>query len=191
MLDPEKRERKREYMARYKRRPEVQDRLRIQNAEGHHRTPKQESELRGPELLTFTRLKTYGLTFYDYIDMKVKQNNSCFLCSASFDRKCPHLDHCLKTGVLRGLLCSSCNARLGKYKEDIVKLRSIADRMSEQADLLRRYAVYIETQGKAPIFERKAPMDEGVPPITDDQEIGGLTKLEKLEKTGELGENEA
>lgn len=37
------------------------------------------------------------------------------------------VDHCHKTGVNRGLLCSSCNIGLGYFKDSPETLRSAAD----------------------------------------------------------------
>lgn len=57
----------------------------------------------------------YGLTSYDLKVILEKQSNLCKLCNL---KKTLVIDHCHKTGVVRGLLCTSCNTALGKFKDD-------------------------------------------------------------------------
>lgn len=47
--------------------------------------------------------------------MLEKQNGKCCLC----DNEPTDLDHCHKTGIHRGLLCSSCNLRVGTIERDL------------------------------------------------------------------------
>lgn len=48
----------------------------------------------------------------------------CMICALSFDNKLKLVDHCHATGVVRGLLCFSCNTALGHFKDDIDVLKS-------------------------------------------------------------------
>ena len=59
----------------------------------------------------------YGLDYDDYLGMIDSQNNQCFICGKEFD-KTPFIDHCHKTGKVRGLLCPACNTGLGVFKDD-------------------------------------------------------------------------
>ena len=58
--------------------------------------------------------KKYGITDEDYAEMLKSQKGKCAICGAGepgtkkFD-----VDHCHVTGVVRGLLCTSCNRMLG------------------------------------------------------------------------------
>lgn len=57
----------------------------------------------------------------DYEAMLEKQNGVCAICGSSdvanVSRKHFHIDHCHKTGVVRGLLCGRCNVMLGMSKD--------------------------------------------------------------------------
>ncbi len=84
----------------------------------------------------------YGLTPADYQDMLVAQGGGCAICgiaqSQIWKENWNHpleVDHCHDTGKVRGLLCSSCNVSLGRFKHD--------------PDLLRRAAEYVE-RGRLP-----------------------------------------
>ena len=80
-----------------------------------------------PEKKRDQRLRRfYGLTQEDYQRMHDEQGGKCALCgSIDPGRKRPPtkwgigvlaIDHCHKTGRVRGLLCHPCNARLGSYE---------------------------------------------------------------------------
>ena len=62
-----------------------------------------------------SRFRRYGITQIAYDEIIKRQKNACALCERSFetfDSKQIHIDHCHKTGVVRGLLCSHCNASI-------------------------------------------------------------------------------
>lgn len=73
-------------------------------------------------LRQYKLLKRFGLTADQYDDMLKQQNNCCAVCRRNLDSSCreliPHVDHCHKTGVVRGLLCTTCNAGLGMFKDN-------------------------------------------------------------------------
>jgi len=62
--------------------------------------------------------KTYNLTLEEYNEMVSEQNNQCLLCfqepSDVYGRLV--VDHCHKTGKVRGLLCRMCNIHLSKIE---------------------------------------------------------------------------
>jgi hypothetical protein len=71
------------------------------------------------------RLKTYGITQEMYDFLKQRQNNSCGICGRMFiDKTSPQIDHCHKTGKVRGLLCWNCNIRLGYLENEIFQAQS-------------------------------------------------------------------
>lgn len=80
-----------------------------------------------------TLLKSmYGITIDDYEAMIAKQNNRCAICSHEFEiggdsRKRPCVDHCHKSGDVRGILCSNCNTGIGYFSEDPAVLKAASD----------------------------------------------------------------
>jgi len=66
--------------------------------------------------------RAYGLDFKDYEKMLEAQNGVCAICSSPppNNRKTRlAIDHCHKTGKVRGLLCDKCNRSIGLLKDDV------------------------------------------------------------------------
>lgn len=57
----------------------------------------------------------YGMTLDKYDDLAKSQNYKCKIC---FEHKKLFVDHCHKTKVVRGLLCSHCNLAIGLFFDD-------------------------------------------------------------------------
>lgn len=53
----------------------------------------------------------------DYLTIKARQNGKCAICGIIPLRRLS-VDHCHKTGKIRGLLCHYCNTALGMFKDD-------------------------------------------------------------------------
>lgn len=65
----------------------------------------------------------YGLTVEEYDVLLEKQGRGCAVCG-SLDSKTTRtkylfVDHCHKTGEIRGLLCHKCNVALGLFEDNI------------------------------------------------------------------------
>ncbi|MER7776213.1 endonuclease VII domain-containing protein [Streptomyces sp. NPDC096191] len=69
----------------------------------------------------------YGLTEAERDQLIADQGGVCCICLAA---PAAHVDHCHKTGRVRGVLCFSCNAALGQFKD--------------RPDAIRRAAAYVE-----------------------------------------------
>lgn len=71
--------------------------------------------------------RNYSLTEADRDEMVASQMGLCVICL-----KAPavHVDHCHKTGKVRGVLCFNCNSAIGKLGDD--------------PDAVRRAAAYLE-----------------------------------------------
>ena len=63
--------------------------------------------------------KRYGLSPKDYDCILQAQGGGCAICGQhpSASRNLP-VDHCHKTGEVRGVLCDPCNVGLSKFKEN-------------------------------------------------------------------------
>lgn len=72
------------------------------------------------------RHEAYGLTRAE-LDTLLAQHEQCAICGGSeWGRKGPQVDHCHKTGRVRGVLCINCNNGLGRFADDPARLRAAA-----------------------------------------------------------------
>lgn len=69
--------------------------------------------------------RVYGLSFYELQALWLEQDKLCACCDEPLllPSRSTHLDHCHKTGKIRGLLCGSCNRMLGAAKDQLFNLR--------------------------------------------------------------------
>lgn len=73
----------------------------------------------------------FGLTIEDYEKILYAQNGKCAVCkkpetardSRRGKLKDLAVDHCHKTGAIRGLLCDRCNTSLGKFEDNVTYLQ--------------------------------------------------------------------
>jgi hypothetical protein len=73
-------------------------------------------------------VRKYGISLEDYSNMLNRQNGKCAICGKPEpEKKRLDVDHCHKTGRVRGLLCTSCNRVLGHAWDDPERLRRAAD----------------------------------------------------------------
>ena len=72
--------------------------------------------------------KFYGISMDEYGSMLDTQSNLCSICGTEMSK--PHIDHCHKSGKVRGILCRDCNLVLGFAKD--------------KPDILRKAAEYLE-----------------------------------------------
>ncbi|MDX3644289.1 endonuclease VII domain-containing protein [Streptomyces sp. MB09-02B] len=71
--------------------------------------------------------REYGITEAERDELIASQGGVCCICLAALPA---HVDHCHETGRVRGVLCFSCNAALGQFKD--------------RPDVMRRAATYVE-----------------------------------------------
>lgn len=80
-----------------------------------------------------TLKRKFGISLIEYNDMLSKQNNSCAIClkDRSLFKRRFNVDHCHKTGQVRGLLCSPCNTSIGLLNESLETIKRAADYLKE------------------------------------------------------------
>lgn len=70
------------------------------------------------------RLRRYDLSLDDFNDMLFRQRHRCLGCLDKIGQTAC-VDHCHKTGKIRGLLCASCNWALGHLNDNKATLRRL------------------------------------------------------------------
>ncbi len=80
---------------------------------------KKRYELKHPDTYTNSQLKyKFGITLDQFNEMAKAQNNTCLICQQpEVNGNRLSVDHCHKTGKIRGLLCDGCNVGLGRFKD--------------------------------------------------------------------------
>ncbi len=76
----------------------------------------------------------YDITPTDYDRMLEQQGGACRICGLpeSANRYARlFVDHNHQTGAVRSLLCSECNAGLGKFQDDPRRLRAASDYLED------------------------------------------------------------
>lgn len=79
--------------------------------------------------------RRYNITVGEIDAMRDRQDNSCAICKtkaeniphASFTTNPLVVDHNHETGKVRGLLCPTCNAGLGHFKDNLSMLVAAAE----------------------------------------------------------------
>jgi hypothetical protein len=63
--------------------------------------------------------RTFGISIEDFETMLAAQGGGCAICGrAAPEGSSLHVDHDHETGVVRGLLCFTCNGALGMFTEN-------------------------------------------------------------------------
>jgi hypothetical protein len=107
---PEQREKRTAYMKLWRERNRAKHNE--QAKASHHRNKHKHV---GKATVRYLHTK-YGMTVEDRDVMIRSQNGSCRICGKTLRPKLTHIDHCHKTGAVRGILCHYCNTKLGWYE---------------------------------------------------------------------------
>ncbi len=77
-------------------------------------------------------LKKYGISLRQFEEIEKAQNGKCAICGMVPTSTRLHVDHCHKTGKVRGLLCVVCNRGIGQFSESVELLHSAARYLEKQ-----------------------------------------------------------
>lgn len=73
--------------------------------------------------------RTHGLTLDQFHALYESQDMACAVCGdeLSTNKQAIHIDHCHRSGRVRGLLCGGCNVGLGMFRDEPQRMqRAIA-----------------------------------------------------------------
>jgi len=79
--------------------------------------------------------RRYGITRDRVLRMCAEQNDECAICGSEFVGGNYVVDHCHTSGKVRGLLCQTCNIKLGHYESlDLKKIEGYLKRGGPSAE---------------------------------------------------------
>ena len=86
----------------------------------HWIAPKEKEEYDPVKKRNTMLLYKYDMTLQDYADLLEYQGGGCAICGVKEDQSYDHMpvDHCSKTGKVRGILCSHCNRGIGLFEHN-------------------------------------------------------------------------
>lgn len=64
----------------------------------------------------------YGISYEQFKAMLIAQNFRCAISNHKINDSTANVDHCHKTGKIRGLLCRKCNFGLGQFEDSVLIL---------------------------------------------------------------------
>lgn len=94
----------------------------------------------------------YGISLVQYNALFAAQAGCCAICAthqSAFARKL-HVDHCHRSGRVRGLLCTNCNTAIGKLQDSV--------------PVILMAARYLEAAKALPDMPKPEPKRKGRPP---------------------------
>lgn len=71
--------------------------------------------------------KEYGISEAEFGSMYHNQQGKCAICQHDVDDVKMHIDHCHRTGMVRGLLCQRCNQAIGLMRENEETLKAACE----------------------------------------------------------------
>lgn len=131
---------------RRRRRGEVREKVNSRKMELWHQLTddqKRESyQKRSHKVFVWKLSAKFGITLEQYEGMVSRQGNKCAICgvhaseaSRSNPNKRLHIDHCHKTGRVRGLLCNACNVGLGSFRDSQEVMNKAISYLSSQREM--------------------------------------------------------
>lgn len=74
----------------------------------------------------------YGITLEQFDCVSKHQNHACLLCFYKNKKYALHVDHCHRTGRIRGLLCMRCNLFLATVERVPKVLKRIREYLGDE-----------------------------------------------------------
>jgi hypothetical protein len=88
-------------------------------------------------LASYDTLYYYKLSAPDFQRILLSQQSACAICHINFaeiDLKIC-IDHCHRTGRVRGLLCHACNKGLGHFRENPVSMSNAIQYLQQTEEI--------------------------------------------------------
>ncbi len=86
-----------------------------QRQEYYRKHPEKFKEMRFKMMMWRIGVK---MTYQEFKKLLKKQGGKCAICRMFEKKRRMSVDHCHKTGKVRGLLCRTCNIGLGQFKDN-------------------------------------------------------------------------
>jgi hypothetical protein len=99
-------------------------------------------------------LRRHGMSLEEYERLLALQGGVCAICQKAPRRGLLCVDHCHRTGMIRGLLCAKCNSGLGFYDDDPNRTQAATHYLRAAYARLRRW------RGFEPTGHVMIPTDE-------------------------------
>lgn len=99
-------------------------------------------------------ISNYGISLEQRDAMLALQGNKCAICSSTTSgwTRDWHVDHCHKTGGIRGILCHPCNMTIGNAKDNPSTLRNAADYLEAHAAKGASHPSQTSTSSAKPLY---------------------------------------
>ncbi len=122
--EQERKEKQRAYDREYKRKlratPEGREANRVRVLEWHRRGRAEDLDFAAKR-----NARAFGLTLEQYKALHAKYEGTCHICPRPLlpGKGKTAVDHCHKTGRVRGLLCGHCTMGLGHFEDDTQRMQ--------------------------------------------------------------------
>jgi len=109
----------------------------LKKASANAKKRRREKKAEDPNFFKSEKIRiTYKLKREVYENMFEEQGFKCMICQEASIKpytKHSHVDHCHKTGKVRGILCKDCNLGLGRFKDSVESLERAIDYLRRPA----------------------------------------------------------
>jgi hypothetical protein len=104
-----------------------------EEVKAYHREHYRKNKAKASQQARARKLAKYGLTQDEYQDILDAQGGVCAVCTVGWRSARMVVDHDHRTGRVRGILCHRCNAGLGLFDDDPVRLEWAMEYLSSSS----------------------------------------------------------